>query len=376
MNPRADLAPLRAALANPRDVARRLGWRGVAQAGGGVSVLCPAHGDKASPSLSMTVGKDGTLRVCCFGACGLKGDVFKLVAAVHGLDSSRDFGEVVKRAAELADMDAPEVADYEPPPTIADPTFRAIAEALLRLCPMSGDVAAYLKRRGIEGEARRDGWGALPRWDGQGRVVDRLLATFDASQLIGSGMFYRRDADQRVYFAHAGARAIIPWRDGWGAVATIQRRRLDSHPEKPKYVFASGRPPMVPYGVEALELRPRAPIAYVEGAVDVLAFRVLARIKRRDVVPVALPGVSAWRASWAAFARGRVAWVALDDEPDVSAEERETMARTGKRPTRDVVEGVCLEVARDVVRAGARGVARVRAGGAKDWGAMLERRRG
>ena len=60
------------------------------QAGGAI-VLCPWH-DERSPSCSVSRGRDGTVRVKCFG-CGATGDALTLVAARHRLDLAGDFVE-------------------------------------------------------------------------------------------------------------------------------------------------------------------------------------------------------------------------------------------------------------------------------------------
>lgn len=99
-------AEIRRQLINPRDVCERLGllegYRPVKQANG-ITIRCPMH-DEKTPSCSVSIGKDGTLRVHCFGHCGLDGDVFALIAAVHNLDKKRDFSIVLQLAAEMAGL--------------------------------------------------------------------------------------------------------------------------------------------------------------------------------------------------------------------------------------------------------------------------------
>src|SRR5690242_18399964 len=92
---------LRYRLADPVDLARRLGLlEGAKRQPTGLFVLCPAHGER-TPSCSVTRGPDGTIRVRCFG-CDLSGDVLTLVAAASGLDVRRDFRRVLERAASAA----------------------------------------------------------------------------------------------------------------------------------------------------------------------------------------------------------------------------------------------------------------------------------
>lgn len=97
-------AEIRRTLTDPRVLCERLGLtRGAdKQAGGGLTVCCPEHGDR-TPSCSVSRGRDGTIRVHCF-ACKWSGDALSLVASVHGLDLRSDFREVLLEAAQLAGL--------------------------------------------------------------------------------------------------------------------------------------------------------------------------------------------------------------------------------------------------------------------------------
>lgn len=311
----------------------------------GVSTRCPAHG---GVSLSLTVGRDRTMRAKCFG-CDLAGDIFTLVASARSLTLPRDFPETMREAAALASIDLPALVPMrEQLPTLPDATFDAVARALLR-DGLQGSVAEYVRGRGIEDEARADGWGALPWPWAQGDLVDRMLVDFGAPVLLASGLFLD-DPDRGIRIARPGARLLIPWRGADGRILSLQRRRLDAG--EPRYVAPAGRPLRQPYGVERLATRPGAPVVYVEGAIDALALRALCG--SRDVVPLALPGVEAWREAWAAHARGRTAFVGLDEDA----------AGDGKVET----------LTRHLEAAGARSVRRWRpGGGAKDWAERLAR---
>ncbi len=97
------IAEIRRSLTNPIRVAMKLGLTdGAVRQSSGLSVRCPVHAEK-TPSCSITRGPDGTLRVKCFG-CDWAGDVLSLVAAVRGLDSRRDFREVLLAAAEIGGL--------------------------------------------------------------------------------------------------------------------------------------------------------------------------------------------------------------------------------------------------------------------------------
>lgn len=344
-----DARRIRAALADPLDVARRLGLLdGAKRQARGVLVRCPNGHDKRAPSCSLTTGADDTLRVRCFG-CGLAGDAFTLVAACDGLDARRDFRAVFLRAAELAGVEAsgPSTSRKEGapapsprraplPPAHDAARFDALARAILTAgnldAPSSADVASYLDARGLLALARADGWGALPSF---------ASLDVDPAELRASGLVLPSGEG----WTHPAHRLCIPWRGLDGAIATIQRRRCDAA-EGDRYALPSGRAPVVPYGAEALARAPSgAAIVIVEGAADVLAARALAR---GPIVALGVPGVGAWRASWATLATGRRALVALDADA------------AGDRAA-DVL-------ARDLAAAGAVEVCRVRPpSGAKDW---------
>lgn len=102
-----DLAPIRARLSNPLEVAGLLGLkvsRSSSRKSRSVFVLCPEHRDR-EPSCSLSVAESGDLRAKCF-ACGWSGDVFGLVASVRGLNRRTEFATVVREAAELAGIEA------------------------------------------------------------------------------------------------------------------------------------------------------------------------------------------------------------------------------------------------------------------------------
>jgi hypothetical protein len=95
---------IRLALRDPRKLCASLGLDKGAdrQAGGGLTVRCPAHGDR-TPSLSVTTGRDGTIRLKCFG-CDWTGDALTLIAQVYGLDVRSNFREVLMEGAQIAGL--------------------------------------------------------------------------------------------------------------------------------------------------------------------------------------------------------------------------------------------------------------------------------
>ena len=303
---------------------------GAQKQAGGWLVKCPSpsHRD-SSPSCSVTLGDDGTTRVRCFG-CDLAGDALVIVAAKFGLDGQRDFRMVLYEAGRACGVDvpypsqgsaAPSTRYQAPPPRVPvsaqAPPARAIEPGNL------GALAASLARRGLLEHAASDGW-----------------------------------RDERGQLA-------IPWRDESGAEQTVQLRYCDESGDTsaapasgPKYRFPAGGGARLPYGAHRAELRDAgAEVWIVEGAIDALAVRALARLVGAEgrVAPLGLPGVSSWpkMRDWVlARCRDRVVVIATD------ADEAGDRAAT--------------QIAEDV-RAVARVVRRERcAGGPKDWAELLE----
>lgn len=365
---------IRAELRGPRDVARLLGLLdGAKPQAGGVSVRCPSHADDTA-SCSLTPGPDGTLRVRCFG-CPLSGDVLTLIGAVAHLDLAKDFRKVLERGAELASVDlrspvapSPRRAPPSGPPRLADERFHAIVASLLHVgrldrSDVARDVSSYLEGRGLLDAALVDGWAALPPPDFQESTARMLLQV--AEPITGpvegdEALFGRReipysredieasgilDASGRIPWGEN--RLIIPWRSPSGVVATIQRRRLDAQKDR-RYVFPRGRSPLYPYGVERVSLMPAdAPVAFVEGAADVLALRALLAARGECALVLGLPGVGGWRSQWAELARGRVAAVALDSDEGGQSKVR--------------------KLADDLAQAGAKYLERWDSPKSKDW---------
>jgi DNA primase len=291
------------------------------------------------------------VRAHCF-ACGWSADALGLIAEVRGL-ADGDFARVVREAAELVGL-APSAPSYTAPsrplrqPT-ADPPREPLSlagELAGVLVPLDADAAAdvraYLTDRRLLELATADGWLALDVDELKCRIDERIALDGDPmdGDLGRAGLV--RQLDDGHVPAWPGHRLVIPWRTPTGEIDTIQRRALAGAP-RAKYVFASSRRPMHPYGIERLT-DDGAELVWVEGAIDALARRALDDGGR---VVLGLPGVDGWRAEWAALARGRVVRIALDaDEAGDRAAQR---------------------VAADVWRAGARSVLRDRRTDGADW---------
>lgn len=241
MNARPDhRAALRDALPDPVTVARALGLLEGAhkKQAGGVVVLCPWHSER-HPSCSLTKGPDGTLRAHCF-SCEEGGDVFALIAQVHGLDVGRDFVAVLRVAAELAgagdvlsDLDARSGGRPSPAlPPRPRPAVELVAEvprypdaearALWETCtPISADaeVLRYvLETRGIRNARKLAGH------------VCRALS-LDAPR----PSWTRHKPDDNApaaTWAETGHRLLVPLVDAHGAMRSVIARAVRPSPRK------------------------------------------------------------------------------------------------------------------------------------------------
>ena len=313
---RADHArELRRALVDARALAAALGLQVAPRSTPRQAMArCPWHAD-ATPSCSIRLAKDGTLAVRCHG-CGETGDALTLIAQARGLD---DFRETLRVAAELANAPALAPVEAEPKPhaepALTDERYDGIACALLDACgPLRDcpDVARYLDGRGIYADADAAGVRGLPR-DCVAHVAS-LLAVFERADLERAGVV-RRGHDAIDWPAWL---LCIPWRDRFGRVTCIQRRRLDDG--EPRYRFPPGRAPRAPFGVDLLPsaldvLGPAGEVAIVEGALDALARR---RIARHRGEPCAVIGVQSASSPCVGLPldllAGRRVVLALDDD--------------------------------------------------------------
>lgn len=249
------------------------------------------------------------------------------------------------------------VATFEPAaPGISDDDFANVADVLLELAPIhrEPDVLEYVESRGIASRAAT--WGALPATEkDQQRLSKALIDRVGADVWAASGLARRIethrsddegwialvsvDSSKWVWSRH---RLLIPWRARGvqGRVTNIQRRALRPG-AGPKYAGASGRKFPEPFGIEDAmeELGTGVALAFAEGAIDCVSYRVLAEQGRKQrgfakhrpeirptffdspstladdvqlVAVVGLPGVNGWRPEWAELARGRTAILAFD----------------------------------------------------------------
>lgn len=356
---------VRGALADLRVLLELLGLE-VRSARGGVH-RCPFHAD-STPSFSVFRSSAGGWAGKCHG-CGVKGDALALVAKVRGLDvhDRADFRRLIDQLADelriVGGTGTPmrPVPQYTPTPPKPDDTAERIAvqrviyNVLLDVAPLGDEGVAYLRGRCFQDdEIPNEDWCLLPPPGEQRRVLNAIIAEIgcDAWREL-SGLATRDGRD----FTHPHARLVLPWRSGPGVqseVAYLQRRRLDGG--TPKYVGAAGIRAPMPFGIEDLELDgDDVTLVLVEGALDVLAMRVLARTHGLDRIVLGIPGTGSWRKEWAALGAGRDVIVALDGD--------------------DAGDDAISSIALDLVDAGARVTAEGPMHG-KDWNDALAHVRG
>jgi hypothetical protein len=187
----------------------------------GVTVRCPWH-DERTPSCSITLGPNGTLRVHCFG-CGRGGDALHLVAAARGLDVRRDFKRVLEEAAQIAGVRIDDLSEpftrrprrrakgnpstSQPPPPRPPPADE-VADLWARCAPVSDDPELHhaLTARAID----------------PAHVTDRNLAR----ALSRSARLPDWARCGRRSWAELGHRLILPMFDASGVLATLHARRL------------------------------------------------------------------------------------------------------------------------------------------------------
>lgn len=194
----------------------------------GLLIRCAFHQEK-TPSCSVTLGPDGTIRVKCF-SCGAGADALGLIAVVHKLDAHREFRQVLIIGAELAGLSdlasalqrgrsedyVPPPAPERPAPTEPTPEYPDGAEvnALWTACTkvaLDGEAVQYLKQRGIDPVA-------VSRLD-----LARVLAPTTA---LPRWARYRGEHETARTWMESGHRLILPVYDCDGRMRSVRAWRI------------------------------------------------------------------------------------------------------------------------------------------------------
>ena len=213
---------VRRSLTNPRVLCQKLGLLKGAklQAGDGVSVCCPVHGER-NPSCSVTRGPDGTVRVKCF-ACDFATDALGLIAHVEGLSLRGEFREVLARGAEIAGAlvlrdeilqgraipERERIAAPEPAPLPEFPPQAEVEALWASGAPTSADpdVWEYLRSRGFEPERLDE---------------EQLAVALPLDSKTPPWASYARQS-----WVETGHRLLVPMWDEHGCMVTIRGWRI------------------------------------------------------------------------------------------------------------------------------------------------------
>ncbi len=175
---------IRHAATSPRELAERLGLKvdRSASRGNRVRVLCPAHNEK---NAACSIGeRDGQIVWNCF-ACHAGGDIFALIAAVHGLNARTDFPQIVQLAADAVGVTLPaRGAPYVPAPPDPNRRLKRLAIA------MNDAVDDWFKGAEFD-EGTLDGRLPFKPHEWFGQPSDALL--FDASDVLRDHERVRRE---------------------------------------------------------------------------------------------------------------------------------------------------------------------------------------
>lgn len=224
----------------------------------GLIVCCPSHGER-NPSCSVSIGKDGTIRVRCF-ACDFSGDALTLIAVALGenLRDRNGFREVLATGAEIAGLlsleaeirdgrarpDRKPVERPAPGPETSYPELAEILDVWNRGIRPDADteVSGYLVRRRLDPviiSDRRLGRVLVPpappwaRFRGRSwaETGHRLLTrTYDAAgNLRGVRAALVRDGDAPKRLPPAGKRAaelVLANEAAWRMLKGASPRRV------------------------------------------------------------------------------------------------------------------------------------------------------
>jgi DNA primase len=242
-----------------------------------------------------------TVAVRCH-ACGWTGDAIGLVAIVRGLDVRRDWARIVEEISHLTNgrLDGPPIAERDRRAIATSVTdsggddaynqiWSYILDASTPLKSVSPSIARYLQSRGIFEDAGAVGLRGMPK--DPTALIDALVRNYGRAALVRAGVLRRGTSS----VASPCWPLLIPWRDRFGRITCVQRRRVDSG--EPRYLSPPGRSPRAPFGVDLLGAALAAGgddvgVVVVEGAIDTLSRRLIARHRRESVAVIGVYSAS------------------------------------------------------------------------------------
>lgn len=230
---------IRRHLTDPVRLCRALGLaQDSRRQGDGLVVRCPVH-DERTPSCSVTLGPDGTVRVKCFG-CDLAGDGFVLVAAVLHLDYRRDFLEVLAQTADLVGLRdvAEEIRNGKP---AAERQLAAEPPpAPERVYPPRTQVLAIWADAGFANEDREASQALVDRrLDPDSVTVKDLARVLRHDQALAPWARYRGNASESRTWLQTGHRLLLPVYAANGDLVSLRAWRITPG-DSPKRLPPSG----------------------------------------------------------------------------------------------------------------------------------------
>jgi len=202
------------------------------QPGGGLLICCPKHGEK-NASCSVTLAQDGTIRVRCFG-CDLAGDALHLVAIVRGLDTGRDFLDVLREAAAIAGLDFGELGQRRDTPRLPPKPLRERPPE--RSYPLPSEVASVWQRcASVNSRVDAAEWLTARGFD-----ID-VVALRDLARAIPEGVNLPAWAryQGRSWF-ETGHRLVLPVFDHMGTMRSVRAAQVVVNSVGPKRLPPAG----------------------------------------------------------------------------------------------------------------------------------------
>ena len=253
---------VRRSLNDPRQVCAKLGLKIEQRSASYCLVLCPSHSE-SSASCSVH-SRNGEVAVKCHG-CQFSGDVFTLIAAVHGLDVRSDFKEVLAVGAELAGY-REQAEDLRQGRNPSTPVRRPSAPAPQpdRDYPPQSEVEElWATAQPVEGD--REACETLVA-----RRIDPVTVTeTDLARVIHPQTHHSRLPEWARYkgklpasrsWTKTGHRMIVPVFDDSGQMRSVRAWRVTSDASLPKRVPPSG------HKASELVLANRLAIGWLRGA--------------------------------------------------------------------------------------------------------------
>lgn len=224
------VAEVRRTLIDPVRVCEQLGLtKGARRQSTGLSIRCPVHAEQ-TPSCSITRGRDGTIRVRCFG-CDWSTDVLGLVAVARGLDVRRDFRAVLAAAADVGGLhQLTAELDGAARPALRVVPPLPVPEAEREYPPAHELAALWEDARPVDEVA------------GCGQALARrgLFPSADLARALWRAPAARWTRYQGASWLETGHRVVLPTFDVLGAMRSVRAWQVEPGAAGPKRLPPAG----------------------------------------------------------------------------------------------------------------------------------------